>query len=172
MTTRSSLCWRRAGPGATRSRWPSISIPRATWHDGVPVTARDVLFTFERARNPEIAPRLAKLLRRVVSVTAEGDRCVVFRFSQPYAEQLYDAVWHVAPLPAHLLDRHPAGGAGQIRLRDAIPWADGPYRWVRSVAGQFIELAANDRFFLGAAGDQPGASSASRPIRSARINLC
>ncbi len=72
--------------------------PRATWQDGVPVTARDVLFTFERARNPEIAPRLAKLLRRVVSVTAEGDRCVVFRFSEPYAEQLYDAVWHAAPL--------------------------------------------------------------------------
>ena len=30
--------------------------PRATWQDGVPVTARDVLFTFERARNPAIAP--------------------------------------------------------------------------------------------------------------------
>ena len=33
------------------------------------------------------------------SVTAEGDRRVVFRYTEPYGEQLYDAVFHVAPLP-------------------------------------------------------------------------
>lgn len=122
--------------------------PRATWQDGVPVTARDVLFTFGRARNPAIAPRLADLLRHVVSVTAEGDRRVVFRFSHPYAEQMYDAVWHVAPIPAHLLE-----GIAPAELRQSAfvskPVGDGPYRWVRSVPGQFIELGANDRFFLG-----------------------
>ena len=77
--------------------------PRATWHDGVPVTAKDVVFTFERARNPAIAPGLAKTLRRIASVTAEGERRVVFHYTEAYAEQLYDAVFHVAPLPAHLL---------------------------------------------------------------------
>lgn len=122
--------------------------PRATWQDGVPVTAHDVLFTFERARNPAVAPRLAELLRNVVSVSAEGDRTVVFRYSRPYAEQLYDAVWHVAPLPAHLLERIPAD---QLRQSAFVknPVGDGPYRWVRSVAGEYIELAAYDRFFLG-----------------------
>ena len=65
---------------------------RAQWQDGVPVTARDVLFTFERARDPAIAPRLAELVRNIVSVTAETDRRVVFPFSHPYGEQLYDAV--------------------------------------------------------------------------------
>ncbi|HEX2636997.1 MAG TPA: ABC transporter substrate-binding protein, partial [Gemmatimonadales bacterium] len=44
----------------------------ARWHDGVPVTARDVLFAFDRARNPRLAPRLSTLLRHIVSVTAEG----------------------------------------------------------------------------------------------------
>ncbi len=121
---------------------------RAKWQDGVPVTSRDVVFTFERARDPAIAPRLARLLRRVVSVTAEGDRRVVFRFSNPYAEQFYDAVWHVAPLPAHLLARIPPA---ELRRSPFVsnPVGDGPYRWVRSVPGQFIELAANERFFLG-----------------------
>ena len=61
---------------------------RAKWQDGVPVTARDVVFTFERARDPAIAPRLAELLRRITSVTAEGDRRVVFQFSRAYAEQI------------------------------------------------------------------------------------
>ena len=122
--------------------------PRAVWQDGVPVTARDVIFTFERERNPAIAPRLTKLLRQVVSVTAEGDRRVVFRFSRPYAEQFYDAVWHAAPLPAHLLDSIPPADLGKSAFA-RNPIGNGPYRWVRSVPGQFIELAANERFFLG-----------------------
>jgi ABC-type transport system substrate-binding protein len=81
--------------------------PRATWHDGVPVTSEDVVFTFARARDPALSPRLAALLRRITSVTAEDTHRVVFRFSEAYAEQMYDAVFHVAPLPAHLLARIP-----------------------------------------------------------------
>jgi peptide/nickel transport system substrate-binding protein len=123
--------------------------PRATWHDGAPVTAADVVFTFARARDPSLAPRLAELLQRIVSVTAEGDRRVVFRFSRSYAEQLYDAVFHVAPLPSHLLAKLPAAALATDPYVQA-PVGSGPYRWVRRVPGEFIELAANERFFLGA----------------------
>jgi peptide/nickel transport system substrate-binding protein len=122
--------------------------PRARWHDGVPITSRDVIFTFERAKNPAISPRLAGVLRQVASVTAEGDHRVVFRFSRPYSEQLYDATFHVAPLPAHLLDSLPPEAVAHSDFV-AQPVGSGPYRWVRSVAGQFVELAANRDFFLG-----------------------
>ncbi|HET6779226.1 MAG TPA: peptide ABC transporter substrate-binding protein [Gemmatimonadales bacterium] len=122
--------------------------PRARWHDGAPVTARDVVFTFERAKNPAIAPRLVNLLRRIQSVKAEGDRQVVFRFSEAYPEQLYDATYHVAPLPAHLLDSVPAEAVSRSSFASR-PVGSGPYRLVRSVAGQFVELAANPQFFLG-----------------------
>ena len=142
---------------------------RAHWQDGVPVTARDVVFTFERARDPSIAPRLAGLVRNIVSVTAETDRRIVFRFSRSYGEQLYDAVWHVAPLPAHLLSGIPPAELRQSSFVRS-PVGDGPYRWVRNVPGQFLELAANERFFLG----RPGISrvvvrTASDP--EARMNL-
>ncbi len=122
--------------------------PRATWHDGVPVTAEDVLFAFARARDPAIAPTLAAVLRAITSVTAEGNRRVVFRFSHPYAEQLYDAVFHVAPLPAHLLRSIPPGSLAEAPFVQA-PIGNGAYRWVRRLPGQYIELAAYDRFFLG-----------------------
>jgi peptide/nickel transport system substrate-binding protein len=122
--------------------------PRARWQDGVPVTARDVVFTFERARNPAIAPRLAALLRHMTSVTAEGDRRVVFRYAQAYPEQLYDATFHAAPLPSHLLDSIPPEALPRSSFVRQ-PVGSGPYRLVRSVAGQFVELAANERFFLG-----------------------
>lgn len=122
--------------------------PRARWQDGAPVTARDVVFTFARAQNPAVAPRLVELLRRIESVKAEGDRRVVFRFSEAYPEQFYDATFHVAPLPAHLLDSLPP----EAVVRSSFvtqPVGNGPYRLVRSVAGQFMELAANEQFFLG-----------------------
>lgn len=124
---------------------------RARWHDGVPVTARDVLFTFGRARDPAIAPNLSRLLRHVTAVEAEGERTVVFRFDHPYAEQVYDAVYHVAPLPAHLLA---SVSPGELRRSPFVgrPVGSGPYRWVRAVPGELIELAANEDFFLGRPG--------------------
>ena len=49
--------------------------PRARWHDGTPVTSRDVLFTMRRARDPAIAPRLGNVTRRMAAATAgEGLR--------------------------------------------------------------------------------------------------
>ena len=135
------------------SRQDSVTLvfdlnPRARWQDGVPVTARDVVFTMERARNRSVSPRLADLLKHITSVTAEGERRVVFRFSHPYAEQLYDATFHVAPIPAHLLDTIAPEALSRSAFA-AQPVGNGPYRWVRAVAGQFIELGRNDGFFLG-----------------------
>jgi peptide/nickel transport system substrate-binding protein len=122
--------------------------PRATWQDGAPITAKDVVFTFARARDPAIAPGLAEVLRNITSVTEEGERRVVFRFSHSYAEQLYDAVFHVAPLPAHLLAGIPPEELPRAPFVQA-PVGSGAYRWVQRVPGQYVELAANEHFFLG-----------------------
>lgn len=124
--------------------------PRARWHDGVPVTARDVLFTLRRARDPAIAPRLAGVTRRIAGVEAEGDRVVVVRFREVYAEQLYDATFHTAILPAHLLEHLPPTAHAWAPFV-ARPVGNGPYRWVRRHEAEFIELAANPDFFLGTA---------------------
>ncbi|HEX2217325.1 MAG TPA: ABC transporter substrate-binding protein [Gemmatimonadales bacterium] len=122
--------------------------PRARWHDGAPVTARDVVFTMSRAREREISPRLANVMRRIAGVETEGDRRVVVRFSEVYAEQLYDATFHCAILPAHLLADLPPTREAWASFA-ARPVGSGPYRWVRRVEGEFIELAANEDFFLG-----------------------
>jgi peptide/nickel transport system substrate-binding protein len=123
--------------------------PRARWHDGRPVTARDAVFTFTRSRDRAVEPQSALLLRHVESVTAEGERRVVIRFARVYSEQLYDAVWHVRLLPAHLLDTIPADRlAGSSYAQH--PVGNGPYRWVRRESGRQLELAGVPDFFLGA----------------------
>ncbi len=120
--------------------------PRARWHDGRPVVANDVVFTFARARDPKIAPKLANLLRHLAEVAADGEHRVVFRFSRAYAEQFYDIVFHASPLPSHLLG---APTAEIPREFIANPVGSGPYRIARAVPGQFVELAANPDFLFG-----------------------
>lgn len=122
--------------------------PRARWQDGTAVTSADVVFGFDRARNPRYAPNTAAVLSRIQSVIAEGDARVVVKFTQPYSEQLYDAVHHALPLPAHLLSKIPPDSlAGSSFM--ANPVGNGPYRWVRRVPDQLVELAADTTFFLG-----------------------
>ena len=123
---------------------------RARWHDGTPVTSRDVVFTFERALDRTLAPVQAGLLHQIESVRAEGEHRVVFRFRSAYSDQLFDATHYVAPIPAHLIAGIPPGEL----LRSAYvraPVGSGPFRWVRSVPGEFIELAAVPDHFLGRA---------------------
>ncbi len=122
--------------------------PRARWHDGVPVTAEDVLFTFRRARDPEVSPAQAVVLREVEEVRAEGRHRVVVRFRRAYPEQLFDATWHAPILPAHLLAAIPPDSLPASAFVKA-PVGSGPYRWVRREPGQFVELQAVPDFFLG-----------------------
>lgn len=121
---------------------------RARWHDGHPVTAEDVVFTFDLAMKD---PRLATAIGRIASVTAEGPRRVVIAFREAYPEQFYDATWHVQPMPAHLLRGIPFDSIPHTAFAQA-PVGDGPFMWSRRVPGQFIELRANRDFFLGAPG--------------------
>ena len=134
--------------------------PRARWHDGAPVTSRDVLFTMRRARDSgHRAPARQRDPARSPPSRRRASIVVVFRFREVYAEQLYDATFHTAIVPAHLLEQLPAT-AEAWRRSSAHPVGSGPYRWVRRQPGEFIELAANEDFFLGRtrdrAGDRPG----------------
>lgn len=125
--------------------------PRARWQDGTPVTARDAALALNLARNPAVDPQRALLLHLVAEATAADDAHLVVRFTESYDEQLYDAIHHVSPLPAHLVDTVPRGALSKSAFA-AAPVGSGPYRWTRRVAGQQLELTAYDQFFLGKPG--------------------
>ncbi len=99
------------------------------WHDGTPVTARDVAFTFERARDPATAsPLAAAYLSQVDGVDVIDDHTVRFSFSAPHSQPLEDFFW--PPVPRHLLADVPP----QEMLRapfNRAPIGNGPYRFVR-----------------------------------------
>lgn len=122
--------------------------PRARWHDGTPVTSRDVTFSFGRFRDPTVSPQVAQALQHVRGVEAEGNGRVVFTFSRAYGEQVYDLIHHVQILPAHLLESIPHNALSSSAFARA-PVGSGPYRWVRRDPGRLLELAAVPGFFLG-----------------------
>lgn len=124
--------------------------PRAKWHDGVAVTAQDVVWSYARAKDATLAPAHATALRWLASVTAEGDHRVVMRYAKAYPTQLFDGGWQLPVLPSHLLDTIPPAQLSTSAFLKS-PVGNGPYRFVRSVPGQLVELAAVPDHFLGAA---------------------
>lgn len=115
-----------------------------TWHDGTPVTARDVVFTFERAKDPAYAsPLQAAYLANVESAQARGDYEVRFRFTAPHSEPLQDFFW--PPIPAHLMAEVSATDMPQAVFNRA-PVGNGPYRFVRWDVNRQLVFAGNSEY--------------------------
>lgn len=124
--------------------------PRAHWHDGSPVTAHDVVFTWGVASNPKVNPSVAAL-ESVASVEETGPRTIRVRFRRAYPEQLYRFGFEMQTLPAHLLERMSAESISTSQFA-SHPVGNGPYVWTRRVPGQLVELHADTAFFLGRPG--------------------
>jgi peptide/nickel transport system substrate-binding protein len=107
------------------------------WHDGQPVTAEDVKFTFDAAKDPDAAAFLGTTyLPHVHAATVVDPHTIRFAFT-PHAQALESFWW--APAPRHLLEGVPAA-----ELRNAPfnrqPVGSGPFR--------FVEWRANERLVL------------------------
>lgn len=115
-----------------------------SWHDGQPVTAEDVKFTFDLAKNPEAASLLeSAYLTMVRSATVIDPRTIRFDFVAPHAQPL-DAFWW-APVPRHVLQGVAPGELAQHGF-NRQPVGSGPFRFVSWDAGQAVTLEANDQF--------------------------
>lgn len=122
--------------------------PRARWQDGTPVTARDVVFTWQLMMDPMVGKGRI-MMEPVASVEGLGTGKVRVRFKRPFAEQLYLFSFNMQPLPAHLLEGIAPAAVARSDFATG-PIGNGPYRYVRRVPGQFVELRADPTFFLGA----------------------
>lgn len=123
--------------------------PEARWEDGIPVSAADVVFTFDVYTDTTVASAVADRLETISSVLARDENTVVFTFTRPYPEQFYDATHYMRIIPEHIL-----GSVSRREIRSnefgRQPVGNGPYRLRTWRRDQFIELTANPDFFLGA----------------------
>lgn len=122
--------------------------PKARWHDGKPVTASDVRFTFDLNRDSTIGSVTRPLLASIDSVTVRDSLTPVFWFSHRYPEQFFDAAFQMRILPEHVLASIPRK---DIANSDFVrnPVGSGPFKFVRWEPHQSIVVEANDGYHLG-----------------------
>ncbi|MBS3984425.1 MAG: hypothetical protein KGZ66_02330 [Selenomonadales bacterium] len=119
--------------------------PGLVWHDGRPLTARDVKFTIDAILHPDYTGRRRGDFVSVSNVTVVSDHIVDITLSTEDATFLGRMTMGLIPqhvfegtairdMAAHSYSQNPIGA--------------GPYRFVRWVRGQFIELARNPNWHL------------------------
>ncbi len=115
--------------------------PGVTWHDGEPVTASDVAFTFERVRDPATGFPNEQYWERYVSVSVIDDLTVEFGLI-PHANPL-DPWRAMAIAPRHLLEDVPPGDLASHPFSTQCPVGNGPFRFVEHLEGQSWTFSAN-----------------------------
>jgi len=118
------------------------------WHDGKPFTSRDVKFTLDLVRNPDLGSVFAPRLDSVTGITTPDPQTVVLTLSEPNTPIL-DTLTNLMIVPEHQLS-----GISVKDLRNADWWraspvGTGPFKWSKYEADQYVELVANPDYFRG-----------------------
>ncbi|HXV30265.1 MAG TPA: extracellular solute-binding protein [Sinorhizobium sp.] len=115
--------------------------PKARWADGQPVTAEDVIFTFELLRDKGRAP-FSNRLSKVGKMEKVGARSVRFTFKED-ADREFPLLLALSPvLPKHAIDLETFD-----RTTLAPPLGSGPYRVAEVKPGERIVYRRNPDYW-------------------------
>jgi peptide/nickel transport system substrate-binding protein len=125
--------------------------PDAFWGDGVPVTTRDVLFTWEVGRNPKSGLTNIELYRSLYKVDAADDKTFTLHFDKLGFD--YAAINDFDLLPAHV-EKVPFADPAEYRYRTAFDTDTlneglyfGPYLVTEVKTGSHVVLERNPRWW-------------------------
>jgi peptide/nickel transport system substrate-binding protein len=121
------------------------------WHDGAPFTSRDVAFTWRAIMDPQNNVVSRRGFDQVRSMDTPDAYTVVMHMKRSFAPAV-DAIFGESDtptrvLPAHLLAKYP--DLNHVAF-NAAPIGTGPFRFVRWLRGDRIELEAYAGYFKGA----------------------
>lgn len=117
--------------------WVTFNLrPQAKWHDGKPVTADDVVWSF-RTLLEHGSPFFRSYYAQIADVTAESERRVKFTFKKPENRELPLIVGDLPILPKHFWT---AQGRDFSKTTLEAPLGSGPYRITKIEAGRQIVL--------------------------------
>lgn len=100
--------WEYAGPDSSAIRYRMRS--GLKWSDGQPLTADDVVWTYDMTADPRVASPQQYYVEQIDSVRAENDSTVVFHFKSRYPEMLFHSGLPIAP-------RHAYQGSNPAQIR-------------------------------------------------------
>lgn len=120
--------------------------PTAEFHNGMPVTAEDVVFSIDRIRKPPkgiVSPRKG-LLGNIKQARAQDAKTVVFELTNPQADFPFQVAnpYNVI-VPKKVVE--PLDESGQGMKRTIV--GSGPFKLSQAIDGQIYELVRNDKYF-------------------------
>ena len=138
-----ATAWETSADGKV---WTFTVTDRSRWHDGRPVTARDVAFTFTYMIENKMG-MFIDYLRYIEKVEAPDDTTVVFTCSRPKANML--ALW-IPILPEHIWSHIKPEEAEKTFANPPPIVGSGPFQVVEFKKGEYVRLAANKEYWKGA----------------------
>ncbi|MFC2252957.1 peptide ABC transporter substrate-binding protein [Labrys portucalensis] len=113
------------------------------WHDGKPFTAEDVKFTLELMVDPNFRSWRRTGHEHVRDIKVVSPTEITWRMDKPFAP--YPSILaSTFIVPKHILGE--AADKNTAPFNNA-PVGTGPFKWSKRVAGDYIELAANEDYF-------------------------
>src|SRR6266545_2593183 len=125
----------------------------ATWHDGTPFSARDVIFSYQVYRDPDLPNSRQNIVKFIASMEQADPTTVVVRWSEayPYADRL--ELRELLILPAYILESTYLEAKQQLLSQPYFSSNEyvglGPFRIAAWEPGSHLDLVAFDQFFLG-----------------------
>jgi peptide/nickel transport system substrate-binding protein len=124
------------------------------WSDGQPLTADDVVFTYQLAYDAKYkdvaSPRRGDLEKYVASVTAPDAQTVVIQTTQVFAPFLANHTQY-GILPKHVLGSLSAKDINTADFNSGPSVVNGAFKFVKWDKGQQVTLARNDNYWAGPA---------------------
>ena len=134
---------------AKRWTWSNDSLsiafdldPAIRWHDGKPLRAEDVRFTFATYTSKAVASEASSLLGNIDSVSVRDSLTAVFWFKRRTPQQFMDATYSMYILPSHLLSSVPDTALVNAPFGRA-PVGTGRFRFAKWDAKSRLEIVAD-----------------------------
>ena len=116
--------------------------PGVTFHDGSPLTAADVVATFEAILDPDIPSAARAVLTMVERIEAVDDLTVRFHLSTPFA----DLPFSTAHANARILSK--AVVEGDLSQIETTANGTGPFKLETYDSARIVRLVRNENYFI------------------------
>jgi peptide/nickel transport system substrate-binding protein len=123
------------------------------WHDGVPLTCRDLEFTREVVMNPKNNVITTDGYKDIGSIDCSNPYVAVIHMKKlyaPFLQQLWSVNGNSPILPEHILAKYNDDkGSFNSAPYNSLPVGSGPFKVVSWQRGQEVRMVANPDFYLG-----------------------
>jgi ABC-type transport system substrate-binding protein len=127
----------------------------ATWHDGVPVTAEDIAFSYNYIKANNL-PRYSTVIPYLDNATVQDASHVIIYTNKAYSGArsywAFEFLRNWVIIPKHVWE----GIVSPVTFTNPVPIGCGPYKWYRRIEGEYVQLNFWELYHRGITNHQVG----------------